>query len=276
MAYSPFGGPSGRPRERDLRNFVLATRALNELLTQTDDCITAQYTPKLCRATRPGSGGAPLSRPTLGTTQQPRKRPQSAPSACSRHRVNPKTERWREGGQLRWPPLSSGEAVPDQAESVPYRRAVPNQQQFWGGNLWVGSLRERGVPIADPMYGAHGGNIKELCEEWQQPLPDQYMWPRHDAWSGAPSIPYSGSTVHGKVAIPRQHDGKKWVDRPVAVGRYSLDHMEGKRYEWNAKPRYCMTESKKEEADFAIEAVAVAETLEKEARIAALAAASVF
>lgn len=187
-----------------------------------------------------------------------------------------KTERWREGGQLRWPPVSNGESMPDQPESVPFRRTVPNPQEFWGGTMWVGSLRERGVPIQDPIYSSHGGNVKELCEEWQQPVGDDFGSTRHCAWSGDPSVPYSGSTCYGKVALSRQRDSKRWVDRPVAHGKYALDHMEGKRYVWSGKPRDVLYQTKKEEADPAIQAVHMAESLAKEAKIAALAAATVF
>jgi|ERR1712232_1018787 len=127
--------------------------------------------------------------------------------------------------------------------------------------------------------GERGGNQKQLCEEWQQTAHDDFGWTslRHDAWSGDPTIPYSGCTVYGKVALDRPKDSKDWVERPVAVGKYALDHMEGKRYKWHRRPRDCLMQNEKEQADQELHAVVLAASLEKEAKkIAALAAASVF
>lgn len=249
---------------------MIATRAMNELLTKTDDCTSATYTPRLCRTTQPGSGGAPIC-PRRPVSQRPQ-RPQSAPScarsvqragprrpqsaAGGRAEAEPKTERWREVGQFRWPPVSSGDAQPEQQEVVPFRRTVPNSQKFWGGSLWVGSLRGRGVPLEDPVYSQHGGNINELCQEWRRSTPDDdYGYSKHQAWGGAPSIPYSGSTITGKVALPNGKDASRWVERPVAAGKYALDHMDGKRYGWDQKPRECLTELPNEKADPTIETV---------------------
>ena len=34
---------------------------------------------------------------------------------------------------------------------------------------------------------------------------------------------------------------KEWIDRPVATGKYALDHMRGSRYVWGSAPRPCLT-----------------------------------
>lgn len=113
-------------------------------------------------------------------------------------------------------------------EIIPYHRTVPNAQKAWGGTLWTRSLREGGVDLEDPMYSNMGGNIKTMREEWQRV-------------DDGKNVPYSGSTTTGKAAMTGPPNTKRWVERPVSTGKYALNHMEGMRYQWNDKPRPCLT-----------------------------------
>lgn len=189
---------------------------------------SASYMRPMCRVSPDGSGGAPLQRPS------------SAPSG--RHRS--KTERWRESGMRRWPKeadkishtrtMHPGE-VPD---GDPLRRHIEvPQQPDWTGELWVRSLRRPGVEIQDPAYHdvAQRG-MRDLHEQWQVQTPRR----PHSARAGGSRFtrPYCGATATGKVALPRKHDSKDWVLRPVATGKMSMKHFEGKRYAFNQDPRY--------------------------------------
>jgi len=87
-----------------------------------------------------------------------------------------------------------------------------------------------------------GGNVKEMREEWQ---------PCYGR-----SVPFSGTTVSGSVAMPRDYDANRWVERPVAKGKYALDHMGGKRYAWDHKPRPCLIDAQAEPPDMTAAAVA--------------------
>jgi hypothetical protein len=41
--------------------------------------------------------------------------------------------------------------------------------------------------------------------------------------------PYSGFTTSGSCALPSPREATKWVEKPVASGRYALQHMGGTR-----------------------------------------------
>lgn len=217
-------------RAGELQAFQTATYRMTDMLASgTDGVMTATYTPPLCRSTQPGHGGAPIctvSPPQRTLSARRPVRPRSAPSGFQRLRPG-KTEQFREAGQMRWPPVTEPEAhkAQPEPEQVPFRRTVQNAQGFWGGTLWERSLRSKGIELEDPFYSEMGGNVKELREEWQQCAEHRR------------SVPYSGSTVCGKVAKPLPHDTKKWVERPVAAGKYALNHMEGSRYKWGAHAR---------------------------------------
>eukprot|EP00928_Gymnodinium_smaydae_P002776 TRINITY_DN11003_c0_g2_i4.p1 TRINITY_DN11003_c0_g2~~TRINITY_DN11003_c0_g2_i4.p1 ORF type:complete len:320 (+),score=51.81 TRINITY_DN11003_c0_g2_i4:224-1183(+) len=217
---------------RPIRNLLKASEELNRLFSNEQVYPRTGYTPRKCRATRPGNGGAPLcpARPPCGPPQAAPPQRSSPEGRTGYSGVDPrctKTERWREAGLVRWPQPNDGERPPDKEDVVPFRRTVENAQKFWGGTLWSRSLRERGTDMRDPFFSNIGGNVKELSEQWLKCRRD---------------VPYSGSTVSGAVAMPREHDMKKWVDRPVAAGRYALEHMEGSRYVWDDQPRPCLTE----------------------------------
>jgi len=186
---------------------------------------SAVYLPKRCRETYPGHGGSPQpTQPPLSAS-----RPLSAPATRL-----VKSEKWREAGALRWPPVAHGAAEEARrgvvggtnGEQEPFHRHLTNPQPCWKGELWMRSLRKPGVLLQDPMYAQTGGGVKELHEEWRSCAP---MTPR--------LVPYSGATASGRAAVPRQHDPNDWFLRPVATGKMSLDHMNGKRYQFSGQPR---------------------------------------
>jgi len=188
---------------------------------------SASYMRPRSRQTPTGGGGAPMMRPS------------SAPAG----RQPPKTERWRESGIRRWPKESHKiHHASDTSEGDPLRRGQPNQPN-WNGELWIRSLRRPGIEIQDPSYhDVAPRGMRELHEEWQSARPHMPSTPRrpHSARAGygpRSPIPYSGSTAIGKAALPRKHDMKNWVERPVATGTMSLTHHGGKRYTFNQQGR---------------------------------------
>lgn len=199
---------------------------------------SASYMRPRCRVTPDGSGGAPLQRPT------------SAPAGGRRRQ--PKTERWRESGMTRWPKESDKMPVASEAsDGDPLRRLLPSQQPDWTSELWKRSLRRPGVDIQDPVHHEVGQRgvrelheeWRDLHEEWQTPRPytPQATAPRRPqsarAGSFRGSMPYAGATVNSKVALPRRHNIKAWVERPVSTGKMSLTHFGGRRYHFCQKPR---------------------------------------
>jgi len=166
-----------------------------------------------------GSQEAALSPPGMRKT-----RPESSPMDG-----NTKTERWREAGVTRWPAIAEGQDTRQSAEAVPMRRYVPHMQPRWQGELWTRSLRKPGVLVQHPVFAHSSVGVQELHEEWGDLLPRS---PRE--W------PFSGSTSSGKAGVKTMYNAKRWVERPVATGKYSLDHMEGKRYTWDNSPRHCL------------------------------------
>lgn len=142
-----------------------------------------------------------------------------------------KTERWRESGQVRWPPVSEGgSSVPPGGagpEIAPLRQ-YKGPMQNWQVELWSRSLRKPGVLLQHPTFAACSIGAKELHEQWGHVMPkSRRQWP------------FSGSTIPG--AGPRG-DMKSWIERPVASGKYALDHMKGTRYKWNTSPRPCLVD----------------------------------
>eukprot|EP00927_Polykrikos_kofoidii_P062291 TRINITY_DN57099_c0_g1_i1.p1 TRINITY_DN57099_c0_g1~~TRINITY_DN57099_c0_g1_i1.p1 ORF type:complete len:356 (-),score=32.98 TRINITY_DN57099_c0_g1_i1:96-1064(-) len=254
---------AGHPRPREYALFVQAQRRLNDMLTVDEGTSTASYTPRMCRSTFPGQGGAPLSNGRPPSYRAP-PRPSSAPSQrtfANHGRPPTKTERWREAGETRWPEPGSSDGPLRTEETLPFRRTVPNAQLYYGNTLWVGSLRAKETALKDPMNLNDGGNIKELVEEWRPAVP--YM---HVPYSGSiGQVPYSGATASGKVALKNAKDPRRWVGRPVATGKYALDHMEGTRYKWKREPRHCVHDLPPEQDDAAA-AMRLAESmLEREA-----------
>lgn len=139
-----------------------------------------------------------------------------------------KTERWRESGQVRWPPTTCG---PDREapEVVPVRRYNENMQQTWQGELWTRSLRKPGVLMQHPTFAVCNIGAKELHDEWGHVVPNSTrQWP------------FSGSTVPSSSTLPAKVDMKRWIERPVSTGKYAVDHMRGTRYQWDTAPRPCL------------------------------------
>lgn len=189
---------------------------------------SASYMRPQSRVTPTGGGGAPLQRPS------------SAPTG----RRPPKTERWRESGMTRWP-KESGKIMhaSEPSDGDPLRRGTPRQPN-WTGELWIRSLRRPGMEIQDPAYHdvAQRG-MRELHEEWQTPRappspPTRRPHSARAGYGGRAPVPYSGSTAIGKASLPRKHDMKNWVERPVATGIMSLTHHAGQRYTFSQEPRY--------------------------------------
>ncbi|CAK9044556.1 unnamed protein product [Durusdinium trenchii] len=94
--------------------------------------------------------------------------------------------------------------------------------QNWQGELWRRSLRRPGLPLKDPIFAETSIGAKELHEEWSDLSPAQ---PRQ--W------PFSGATASGAAARASPRDPHRWVERPVACGKYSLQHFSGNRYAWD-------------------------------------------
>lgn len=184
---------------------------------------SARYMRTTCRITPDGCGGAPLTRPS------------SAPAG----RRPPKTERWRESGLTRWP-KESGKInhTSDPSDGDPLRRRLP-QQPNWQGELWIRSLRRPGMDIQDPAYHDMGQRgLRDLHEEWQEPVRHTPRRPQSArAGTSRRPAPYYGKTTFGKVAIPLPYNPKDWVERPVATGIMSLNHLQGQRYTFNQTPR---------------------------------------
>lgn len=179
---------------------------------------SAAYTARRCRQVTPGSGGSPL--PAAQLRQQ---RPVSASGTGS------KTERWREAGEVRWPaPVTPNKLIEEPlADAVPFRQTIEYCQDNWKNELWMRSLRQPGLPIQDPVFATPGGDIKDMHEEWRDCTP---MSPH--------AVPYCGATAYGQVAAKTEAVPARWVERPVATGKYSLGHMDGVRYEFNTSPRF--------------------------------------
>jgi len=195
---------------------------------------SASYMRPRCRLTPDGGGGAPLTRPT------------SAPVG---RRPAPKTERWRESGLTRWPKESAKtHHRSDPSDGDPLKRG-PAKQPHCTGELWTRSLRRPGLEIQDPTFqDAAQRGVREMHEEWQEPRPMPAFPSRrpHSARAGSsqrgicrtgPAVPYSGSTAIGEASLPRKHNVKDWIERPVATGTMSLTHHAGQRYTWDQKPR---------------------------------------
>mmetsp|Transcript_28391 Transcript_28391/g.51256 ORF Transcript_28391/g.51256 Transcript_28391/m.51256 type:complete len:247 (+) Transcript_28391:52-792(+) len=192
--------------------------------------------PKSARYMRrwaPGSTGGSIMAATLGSNAAPLSPPgmkKFHPDASPMD-GHTKTERWREAGVTRWPPISEGQDTRQPADVVPLRRYIPTMQPRWQGELWTRSLRKPGVLVQHPVFASSSVGVQELHEEWGDLLPNS---PRE--W------PFSGSTASGKAGMPNARNAKHWVERPVATGKYALDHMGGERYSWarDSRPRPCL------------------------------------
>lgn len=145
-----------------------------------------------------------------------------------------KTERYRENGTTRWPPLAENNEIsmPNQfkrtEETLPLRRAVPNQDTNGPAELWRRALRTPGVPIADEVYGSIAGTVQGLHQEWSK-APRSPM--------GEKPLAYTGRTCGSRMATPRMKNIQDWVLRPVSTGQFALEHHDGKRYAFTMSPK---------------------------------------
>merc|ERR1719235_2964912 len=143
-----------------------------------------------------------------------------------------KTEKWRERGVDRWPPQAHKEMIkrPTQfsntQEVVPLQRMAHSEQQpNLNSELWTRSLRMPGLSIHEHV-GAQNQNaftsaVKCMFTEY--------------------GVGWTGRTNVSRKKIEK--DPKDWVERPVAHGKYGVDHMQGSRYHFNLSPRPCVPNS---------------------------------
>lgn len=231
---------------RTMKERLGAVDAVSELVEIDDFPPRIGYMPLRCRGPPPGSAAG--QRPT-----EP-ERPNSVP-AGGQWRARPgtsdggphvhgtpwkalagaKLERWREAGEVRWPPKQGPARGPTQ-EVVPFRRVGESDQPNYTGQLWTRALRANGLAIQTLEFSQTGNSVKQLQEEWlDRPKPSPPPCPARGEYVTA--APYNGATVTGRLAVKRPHDVSKWVEKPVAHGKYALDHMDGTRYMWNGPPR---------------------------------------
>lgn len=144
-----------------------------------------------------------------------------------------KTERWREKGMQRWPDLAVDKGnktlsfFNKSEEVVSMRRYQDNARQAHvTQELFLRSLR---MPSLDMKTIGIGDSQKQWCA----PNITESFSPRGDGWSGK-------ANTHWK---PKKSPDTDWIDRPVAVGKYSLDHDKGKRYKMNTQTRPCVPNS---------------------------------
>lgn len=143
-----------------------------------------------------------------------------------------KTEKWRERGVERWPASAVDELGkrPTQfrksQEVVPLQRMADEEgQPNIHSELWTRSLRTPGLSIQEHVgpqnQNAFTSAVKCMFNE------QGYGW--------------TGKTNLGKKKILT--NPAAWVERPVAVGKYSPDHMGGSRYGFDLTPRPCVPAS---------------------------------
>lgn len=143
-----------------------------------------------------------------------------------------KTEKWREKGVDRWPNTAATEIMrqPRQfvkaEEVVPVQRMTTNPQSSIHGELWTRSLRTKGLEIE--RVGLHNQNV---ATSTFAVMFDQ----DGTGWSGKTNTQGFRRPRGGRYGP----NIKDWVERPVAQGKYHIDHMGGSRYAMNMTPRPC-------------------------------------
>lgn len=146
-----------------------------------------------------------------------------------------KTEMWREQGCVRWPnPALDGlRKQPTQfakaEEVVPLQRTAENAQANIHSELWCRSLRTRNLGIQN--VGLHNSNVATSAVT--------VMFNRNgDGWTGRTNA--GGPRPRLGQSGPLVHD---WIERPVAVGKVGLEHLNGSRYKMDSSPRTCVPQS---------------------------------
>mmetsp|Transcript_98751 Transcript_98751/g.174271 ORF Transcript_98751/g.174271 Transcript_98751/m.174271 type:complete len:196 (-) Transcript_98751:4-591(-) len=170
----------------------------------------------------------------LGTQRSLRSTTRSELVASPVIRTHFKTERWREKGAERWPHLAERQMKkqPRQfnkaEEVVPLQRFLENSQDNIHAELWCRSLRTKKLDI--DQIGRHNTSIATVTTS--------SMFDHNGTG-------WSGKTHTGRRLRPGETGPhvKEWIERPVAVGRYGLEHMGGSRYAMNLTPRGCVLDS---------------------------------
>jgi hypothetical protein len=143
-----------------------------------------------------------------------------------------KTEKWRERGVERWPPSAVDELGkrPTQfsksQEVVPLQRMADEEgQPNIHSELWTRALRMPGLHIQEHV-GPQNQNAFTSAVKC--------MFNEH-------GVGWTGKTNRGKKKLP--NNPAAWVECPVAVGKYSTEHMGGSRYGFDLTPRPCVPAS---------------------------------
>lgn len=143
-----------------------------------------------------------------------------------------KTEKWRERGTERWPPSAADELCKKPTQFTKSQEVVPLQrmadeegQPNIHSELWTRSLRMPGLHIQEHVgpqnQNAFTSAVKCMFNE------------QGFGWTGKTNLGKK------KIAI----NPAAWVERPVAVGKYGTDHMQGSRYSFDLSPRPCVPAS---------------------------------
>jgi len=155
-------------------------------------------------------------------------------SPRSRGQANYKTEVWRERGARRWPDHAKEHSsrrpyqFAKSEEIVPLQRSTENQQGHIPGELWTRSLRTKTLcrsDVAKCHKDVASGSLAATFDG------------QGSGWTGATNTYRSRAQQKPPVT--------DWVERPVAVGSLSLNHMDGSRYEMRSTPRDCVPGSMK-------------------------------
>eukprot|EP00927_Polykrikos_kofoidii_P072747 TRINITY_DN68838_c0_g1_i1.p1 TRINITY_DN68838_c0_g1~~TRINITY_DN68838_c0_g1_i1.p1 ORF type:complete len:216 (-),score=22.86 TRINITY_DN68838_c0_g1_i1:235-882(-) len=144
-----------------------------------------------------------------------------------------KTERWRERGPQRWPPHAAVEMKrgPCQfiksVEIVPLQRALENPQGPIPTEIWTRSLRTDGLDVRhmNPRNSSLDTcTVKALFDRTGR------------GWTGRAN-PSRGHRLTSTGTFLKGPFTEDWVERPVAVGKVALNHMDGSRYAMDQSSR---------------------------------------
>lgn len=215
---------------------------LKEFDSLTEDTVTAS-SPRFARTYGTAKYVPPIGKSSVGSPSVTGKESFSSaledPSldlVNSLTRTSFKTERWRERGEERWPHLAAKQMKkqPRQfvkaEEVIPVQRMLENPQNNIHAELWCRSLRTKKLDVNE--IGKFNTSIASVNTS--------IMFDHR-------GIGWSGKTNTTGVKTPRPGTTgphvKDWIERPVAVGRYGLKHMNGSRYAMDLSPRNCVPNS---------------------------------
>lgn len=142
-----------------------------------------------------------------------------------------KMERYRERGIMRWP-HHAAEHVAKQPcqfrrgeEVVPLARVCGNFSGSISGEIWSRSLRSDGIHVHQLGRGNQDTASTHIAELFDRK-----------------GLGWTGRTNPRRQGRPTP-DRREWIEKPVADGKYHLDHMGGSRYHMNLTPRDCVPNS---------------------------------